>query len=273
MDRYSEFRGPRQLPRAYRAMFENDPHPLGSVDRAIWDSMVRLTPETADFLYREFTRPGVAYTPGSRPGLEQIVARLQLAQRPEEDRVARIAEFTSGMAPEAPVPIDRMKFGGTEEEIVARGSDWCPDVARVACALLQVAGVPARIVILENTSEAYTGHTIVEAWRRGRWGAVDPVSDIIYRTNDAAPATTWDLVSHPELIDAHPRAGRTPEAQRGQFRWAAIANYSLGPVSAADYGIGSINQYYRLILTMSDQGWPGGLRWLFGEDHSHEVAR
>jgi transglutaminase-like putative cysteine protease len=269
MDPLVDHRGIRQLPAPYRAMFENDPHPKGSVDWGIWDSMVRLIPETAVELYSHFTPTQATYEAGTRPQLEYLARGPDFASASPEESVRAVVQYTSGLGPSAPVPLDEMKFGGTEEEIVARGSEWCGDVARVATALLQVVGLPARIVILEDVGRAYCGHTIVEAWRDGIWGAVDPVSNLVYRKEDGSPATTWDLINRPGLLDAQPRAGCTPSAHRGQFRWVAIANYRIGARDSVDYRIGAINQYYRTILTMSDQGWPGGLRWLFGEDHTH----
>jgi len=269
MDAYHAYRGPRQLPRAYRAMFDNDPHPAGSIDRVLWESMVRLCPATATALYGEFTPTRVAYRPGSRPELERIIRALDLGERSEEGRVAAVVRFASGLAPPSSVDLAEMRFGGSEEEIVARGSDWCTDIARVACGLCQVARLPSRLVILEDPDQAYSGHTIVETWRDGAWGAVDAVGNVIYRTEGGAPATTWDLMSRPELLDAQPVGSPTAGARRGQFSWAAIANYPLGALDSVDYSVGAINQYYRTILTMSEQGWPGGLRWLFGEDHTH----
>ncbi|MGD0257277.1 MAG: hypothetical protein ABSB90_05285 [Thermoplasmata archaeon] len=269
MDTYSEYRGYRQLPRPCRTMFENDPHPVGSIDRVLWESMVRLCPATAARLYGEFTSTKVGYRPGMRPQLERIVLALDLGDRSPEERVAAIVRFAAGLAPTGPVPREEMKFGGSEEEIVVRGSDWCTDVARVACGLFQVAGLPSRLVVLQDTGQAYSGHTLVETWRAGSWGAVDAVGNVTYRTEVGTPATTWDLMSRPELLEAQPVGGTSAGARRGQFSWAAITNYAIGPLDSADYSVGAINQYYRTILTMSDQGWPGGLRWLFGEDHTH----
>ncbi|MCI4322295.1 MAG: transglutaminase-like domain-containing protein, partial [Thermoplasmata archaeon] len=243
--------------------------PAGSIDRVLWDTMVRLCPATATALYDGFTPTRSAYRAGTRPELERLVQALDLSDRSEDERVEAVVRFAAGLAPTPPVALDQMWFGGSEEEIVARGSSWCTDVARVACGLCQVAGLPSRLVILEDTGLAYSGHTIVETWRDGTWGAVDPVGNLVYRKQFHESATTWDLMTHPELLDAQPVRHPGPGARRGQFSWAAISNYSLGTLDSVDYSVGAINQYYRTILTMSEQGWPGGLRWLFGEDHTH----
>jgi hypothetical protein len=151
-----------------------------------------------------------------------------------------------------------MRFGGTEEAIIARGTDWCTDVARVGCALYQVAGFPSRIVSLFNLHAAYSGHVIVEVHRRGAWGAVDTNSGVVYRKDDGRPATMWDLMNDAEVVKRH-------DAQPSQFTGAGIANYRVRDSDFHDYTVSGLNDYYRTILSMAEQGWPGGLRWLHGE--------
>jgi hypothetical protein len=270
MDATVVYRGLRQPPRPFRMMFENDPHLPGSVDRGIWESMVRLEAATAKPLHEGFAPTRTAYGPGMRPGLDALIRNIGRANFAAEAWVSAIARFAASLAPTPPRPLDRLMFGGAEEEVVARGSDWCADVARVACTLLQAAGVPARLVILRDVNRPYSGHTIVEAWRAGQRGAIDALFNLVYRTG--RPITTGELMLHPEQLDAYPRPGWSPAAQRGQYTWAAVANYPLGPLEAYDYRTGAINKYYRTILTMAGQGWPGGLRWSFGEDHTHAAG-
>lgn len=143
-----------------------------------------------------------------------------------------------------------MLLGGIEEEIISRGSDWCTDVARVGCLLFQVAGFPARIVVLANTGEAYSGHVITEVHRNGFWGAVDHTSGTVYADANGHPASAAAIMSL-----GHP-----------QFRTVAMANYFVWETDKYRYAVSGINPYYRSILAMSQQGWPGGLRWLHGED-------
>lgn len=33
-----------------------------------------------------------------------------------------------------------------------------------------------------------------------------------------------------------------------------------------DYTVSGVNRYYGQVLDMAERGWPGGLRWLRGED-------
>ncbi len=262
----ASFTGPQAFGKAYRQMLDNDAHAPGSVDREIASSMVRLCEETASHLYDAYTDVHSGYVTGSRPGLESFLARTEPSPHDPERQVSDIARLTAGLAANnRPDGLSTMRFGGTEEEIIERGSDWCTDVARVGCALYQVAGIPCRMVHLFNLDAAYSGHVIVEVHRSGTWGAVDTSSGVVYRKDHGVPATTWDLMNDTELVVRHqgPEAWYThPE----QFLAAGIANYYLRDSDRYDYTVAGLNDYYRAILTMAGRGWPGGLRWLHGED-------
>ena len=121
------------------------------------------------------------------------------------------------------------------------------------------------MVHLFNLNAAYSGHVIVEVHRSGTWGAVDTSSGVVYRRADGLPATTWELMNDAGLVIGHqgPDAWYThPE----QFAAAGIANYYLRDSDRYDSTSAGLNDYYRSILSMADRGWPGGLRWLHGED-------
>jgi hypothetical protein len=126
--------------------------------------------------------------------------------------------------------------------------------------------VPARLVILANTAVAYSGHVIIEAHRDAAWGAVDTSTAVVYRHPDGKPASVWELMNQPRLVEAHWKGASTFYTTVGQFRAAAISNYSLWESASYDYTVSPLNAYYRSILEMSLRGWPGGLRWLHGED-------
>ena len=257
--------GPKAFGRAYRIMLDNDPHAPASADRVIVASMIRLCDESARYLYDSHTGRSIAYVAGTRPGLERFLAQVGSTAGDSEERVAAIAGLTRGLADRSPAGgLSAMRFGGTEEQIIERGSDWCADVARVGCALYQIAGFPCRMVYLFDLQAAYSGHVIVEVHRSGTWGAVDPISAVVYRTGDGAPATTWEIMNDAGLVERHagPEAWYTnPE----QFAAAGIANYRVQDAARYDYPVTGVNGYARAVLSMADCGWPGGLRWLHGE--------
>ena len=185
---------------------------------------------------------------------------------PSADRVAGIVDFCRSLGERAADNLDEMRFGGTEEQIVARGSEWCTDVARVACARCQVAGVPARLVSLVNLSQAYSGHQFIEAFNEGVWGAVDPLDGVLYRRPDGRQATTWELMNDDRLVRGNWQEQSSFFADPRQFEAAAIVNYPIWRASSFDYTVSSLNDYTRRVLEMADEGWAGGLRWLHGEE-------
>ena len=261
-----EYIGPAWFGPAYERMMAHDPHAPGSVDRELIATAVGLCSETEAYLYDGFTAREAGYRIGTRPGLEGIARTIVRAVVGTEEKVGAIARYTAALADAAPSSLADLRFGGTEEEIIARGSDWCADVARVAIALLATSGIPARMVLLADLQRAYSGHNVVEAYRSGRWGCLDPRSGVVYLDEEGRPATTWDLTNFPRLILRHYRGRRTPYSRVGQFRRSAVANYRVGPPDPAAHRVTALNAYYRSILRMADRGWPGGLRWLHGED-------
>jgi len=247
-------------------MLENDSHAPGSVDRILMEEMVKLCPETADYLYRAYTPLKTLYKKGTRPKLEHYMRAITAESSTDEEIIEGIARFTNSLQKNAESDLDKMQIGGTEEEIIERGSDWCTDLARVGCVLCQVAGFPARLVTLADTQKAYSGHAIIEVYRAGVWGAVDPITDVVYCHPGGKPASTWNLINDPKLIERHWRDESTLYTKAGQFRAAAITNYFVWRWKDYDYTVSGPNDYYRSILKMADKGWPGGLRWLHGED-------
>ena len=132
----ASFTGPQAFGKAYRQMLDNDAHAPDSVGREIASSMIRLCEETASHLYDAHTDLDIGYVAGSRSGLESFLARAEPPPSDPAQQVAAIAELTSGLAAKGPADgLSGMRFGGTEEEIIERGSDWCTDVARAGCAL------------------------------------------------------------------------------------------------------------------------------------------
>jgi transglutaminase-like putative cysteine protease len=256
-------RGPDVLGRAYATLLAHDVHTEGSVDRVLWSSMVLISEPSMAMLYAP--PPPVRYAAGSRPVLEARVAALCADAEDVETFLERTGAAFAAVAASDDTPIDDAVFGGTEEEILERVTDWCVDVSRATCALCQVAGFPARLVALADLDVAYSAHQIVEVYRGGAWGALDPISGVVYRYPDGRLASVRDLQRDPDLVDSH--ASRAAIYTRpGQFRSAAIFTYDIGDADRFDYSVSRVNDYYRSILEHAAIGWPNGLRWLHGED-------
>ena len=263
----SKYTGINQFGPAYQIMLENDLHVPDSVDRVLMARMVRLCQETAEYLYTAFTLTETKYQKGSKPELESYVNDAIAGCKSGEDQIRGIASFCSRLSAKIEgQSLDDMLVGGTEEEIIQRGSDMCTDVARIGCAMCQIAGFPSRIVYLFDTEQAYSGHVIIEVFRDGIWGTVDTSTNVIYHYPDGKLATTWDLMKDPHLIDFNREATGGFYTTVGQFRGSAISNYFVR--EKYSYTVSKINDYYRSILEMSEKGWLGGLRWLHGEDRT-----
>jgi hypothetical protein len=260
------YRGTGQFGRAYEIMLENDCNAPGSVDRVLVERMVRLCPETVGYLYEEHTPAEVRYQRGTRPELERHLDVALACCESGEEKIEGICRFCNGLQEGATDDLDGMQVGGTEEEIIRRRSDWCTEVARVGCVLCQIAGLPARMVYLFDTGQAYSGHAITEVYRSGVWGAACPHTDVVYRHRDGRPASVWDLKEERALVELHRTETGRSYTRVGQFRGAAVSNYFVWESHRYDYTVSGINGYYRSILEMSLKGWPGGLRWVHGED-------
>ena len=262
----SRYQGTDQFGMAYTNMLQNGPHAQGSVDRALADRMVSICVDTAEYLYARYTPKSTDYEKGSRPVLEAYVTEAAALQKSPESRVSIIVDFCHGLSERAVDDLDEIRFGGTEEQIVARGSDWCTDITRVACVMCQIAGVPARLISLFNLDQAYSGHQIIEAFIEGVWGAADPLNRIVYRHPDGRSATTWELMNDERLVRENWESQSSFYADPRQFGAAAVIDYPIGQMPRFNYTVSSLDSYNRSILEMANAGWPGGLRWLHGED-------
>ena len=255
--------GLASLPIAYQRMLQRDVHAPNSVDRVLISKMIRLTEASADYLYQDYTPTQALYEPGSRPELESALRRaLKIASLESHvvslESLRQVMTYLAAIASSADdVPLEDLVFGGTEERIIARPTDWCTDLARAACVMLHAAGAAARIVCLVDTARAYSGHQVIEAHIDGSWVCADPVHDFVYQRSDGTPASALDV-----MRERHASSGQ----HSGIFRDVFLVNYNPMEASTYDFTESRANAYYRSILNQSSAGWPGGLRWLHGED-------
>lgn len=75
-DNLSAYKGINQFGRAYEIMLENDIHGKNSVDRVIFENMIRLCDDTKEYLYGDYTKKEIEYILGSRADLESLVYKL-----------------------------------------------------------------------------------------------------------------------------------------------------------------------------------------------------
>jgi hypothetical protein len=122
-----------------------------------------------------------------------------------------------------------MIFGGTEMEIINRGSDWCTDISRVGASLLQCLGIPTRIVILVNSHNAYHGHQVVEAYVDGTYVMCDFLYSVIGKFDQYY--SVYDLLKKPNLVRKTYQTKIEDTKQLdyilGLYNLAAISEYDI----------------------------------------------
>lgn len=233
--------------RAYEVMNRNDLHHPDSIDHRFLREMVLLDDSSKEELYR------------NPPALPQGMERHELYEfarqfRGKEDyeTVCNAAAYLGKQAAGYDVPFEEMRFGGTEREILDRGTDWCADLSRVGCVFLQCLGIPARIVHLANLERAYNGHVIVEAYYEGRYGLVDFLYGLVFYED--GPISARDVLERgvPEMADRG-------ESYTGLFRAMAINEYD--PMGENNYTVSAPNDYCRTLINTDHQD-----KWIMGED-------
>ena len=271
MDNLSAYKGINQFGRAYGIMLKSDIHANNSVDRTIIENMIRLCDDTKEYLYESYTNRQVGQITNLRPELEYFTHKLTNEINSTEDKIIKITSYCSTLGDKIETDnLDDMVFGGTEEEIIKRGSNWCTDIARVACIMYQLSGLSSRIIQLFNIYQAYSGHVVNEVFRNNTWGVVDPTCGFVYEYLDGTPASAWDIMNKKDGIIIKDDRENILEIDFNQFSGVAISNYYINDHVNYDYSISKINQYYRDILEMSNKGWSDGIRWLHNEDNENQ---
>ncbi|MGB4322138.1 MAG: transglutaminase domain-containing protein, partial [Anaerolineaceae bacterium] len=170
----------------------------------------------------------------------------------EKETIQNVLRYTQEIAAAFDTDFDDMLFGGTEKQILDRGTDWCSDMARVGAVLLQCLGIPCRMLYLANPGKAYNGHVVNEAFYEGRYGVVDFIYG--YQFYDRTPKSAFEIQRNPEILAAY------PESYQGLFSAIAISEYD--PCTPGNnYSISRPNDYYLKLIHTDHENM-----WLMGED-------
>ena len=169
--------GARGLPPPFAQRTKPLGDAVAGIDRWQANRFIAYRPETADFLYRSYTPLKVAYRKGTLPRYEKCVERTTRGLATARERAVALLtralprEFRHPtMAPLGkPCRADRALL---DEPLLASGTGFCNEQARVFTRLCHVAGIPARIVHLFY-ADRRTGHTIAEFHADGRWSMAD----------------------------------------------------------------------------------------------------
>lgn len=159
------------------APFHGVKKPFGSsvkgLDRYQANNFVNYRPETAEFVYRDYTPLTITYHPGLLPAYERVAATYTVGCRTDTEKAVALLThampkvFRHPLMPPTGVSV-RADRGLDDEALLASGCGWCNEQARVFIRLCQVCGIPARMLHLFGQE-----HTVAEFYADGRWALAD----------------------------------------------------------------------------------------------------
>ena len=195
----------------YGRMFRNDLHDINSIEHKLMQEMVRLDSISEPFLYGGYQ---ISY-----PMENNIL--YSFAQRFKRDNdlesIKSLIHYTSQIATNYNTPLDEMHFGGTEKEILDRGTNWCFDMARLAAVILDCLGMTSRFVFVANPDKEYHYHVLIEVFYNDSWGVVDPIYGYVFYDN--TPISAKDIYKSFMLQTLN-------EEYKNMFKQIAIVDYN-----------------------------------------------
>ena len=241
-------------------MLKNRIFAEGSVDAVLQDEAILIDTSNVEELYKppiiekyNFEKLG-----DERPLLKHFSEQILRKSKDKLDFLYNLAQFTSSMANIFPIkhqpnykfyPFpDDYFWGGTEEMLITKGTDWCGEVARVFCALAQMAKIPTRIVY---TSSDNDGHVINESYLNDRWILVDSTNGIIYKSENAFINASDFLLNKSTAESILKLYTDYYYSNIEFFKYIGISEYVLSDSSRYDYKISFCNEYYRDALKNS----------------------
>ncbi len=220
----------------------------GTVDGQLHEEVVLLCPQTADFLYSEFTPTRVSYQKGSRPVLEAKAGDLTRGLDTDRQKVLALLRYVRDLYKGSPDSTQPPLQGGTEEELIQSNPRLCESQSRVLAALCQVAGFPSRRV-----GHFIGGHAVTEVFFEDKWAYVD-IRGIYFLKPDGRFASTWEVWQNPEWIESQSDEVKRDRLPDGDpriddiYRWqdtpgkyfhpsevTTIMNYDLSQVDRYTY--------------------------------------
>ncbi len=197
--------------------------PMGSsvagIDRWHAQTFIWYTPETARYLYSEYSPPEVHYKKGSLPTYEAAVQKYTAGLAADRDKaVALVTKAMPELCPHPgtvpysprPCPADRALM---DEPLLQSGRAWCNEQARVFIRLCQVAGIPARMVFIK-------AHVVAEFYADAHWSMADASNYCVFPDPEEVR-----LMSAQECHQDGPT--KLAAAKAYQIRFEEMAGYSV----------------------------------------------
>ena len=231
--------------KSYGYMLRNDLHDINSIEHKLMQEQIRLDSVSEPFLYGGYQ---ILY---SLENHELYTFSQKFKMKSGLESIKAVVRYTSKLASNFDVPLKDMLFGGTEKEILTRGTDWCFDLARVAAVILDCIGLTSRFVFVANPYKAYNDHVLLEVYYNDSWGVIDPLYGYIFF--DTKPINAKDIIHSAQLKSMN-------EDYKNMFNQISIAEYNPNDVDNK-YIISKCNEYTYKINTIIQDG-----TWLLGED-------
>ena len=235
-------------------MLKNRIFNADSVDAVLQDSSIIVNDESKALLQSPPNYELYKFNEikNNRPLLDRIISPLVDESKNLLDNLSSICSFTSTLESNFPIlhqpnakyyetPKDYF-WGGTEELIIAKGSDWCHEIARLFCACSQIVGLPSRIVYTYGEDD---GHVIAEVFTGEQWLLVDPLFNVVYYKNGISYSCI-DVYENNKLIDMFSGGFY---CKPKFFKYIAVSDYKLSMSHQYDYRLSYCNDYYYSILS------------------------
>ena len=244
-DKKSIIKGYDVFGTSYGYMLRNDLHDINSIEHKLMQEQIRLDSVSEPFLYGGYQ---IIY-PLENHELFSFSQKFKL--KGELESLKSVVEYTSKLASNFNLSLKDMLFGGTEKEILSRGTDWCFDLARLAAVILDCIGLTSRFVFVANPNKAYHCHVLLEVYYNNSWGIIDPLYGYVFY--DTKPVNAKEILSYLQLqsLDAD---------YKNMFNQISIAEYNPNDIDNK-YIITKCNEYTYKLNTIKQDG-----TWQLGEE-------
>ncbi len=158
------------------------------IDRWQANHFIGYNPKTAGPLYESYTFLRVRYTKGIFPRCERLAeAHVSgLSSELEKALALLTCAMPSGCLHPTIPPLGgpcRADRNLDEDGLLASGTAWCNEQARVFTRLCQIAGIPARLIFLFY-DDGKSGHVVSEFYADERWSMADASRCCVLRGKD-----------------------------------------------------------------------------------------
>ena len=221
----------------------------GSVDHVSFDQAMALQPATADYLYSQYTPLDQPFVPGTRPFLERLTTKVTDGFTTDRDKAIALVDWIWRIRVNYAHPEYEPFHGGSEEEVVRKGSNMCNEMARVMIVMAQIAGIPSRYIghmtpLDYDDPATGSGHGVCELHIDGAWAYFD-VRGRFFEKADRSLASAWDVINDVGLLDRQSDAVKAHMDPRSSMEGAKslyapgtahiIVNYLAADHAGYDY--------------------------------------